>query len=114
LSMYPAPPCRVLDTRNGGGAFTGELTVDVEGSPCQPPTSAQAYVFNATVIPSGTLGYLALWADGQQQPGVSTLNSFDGAITSNMAIVQTQDGSIDAYAAGLTQLLLDITGYFAP
>jgi hypothetical protein len=114
LSMYPAPPCRVLDTRSGGGAFNGLLPVDVEGSPCQPPNTSQAYVLNATVIPTGTLGYLALWAEGQQQPGVSTLNSFDGAITSNMAIVQTQNGSIDAYAAGLTQLLLDITAYFAP
>lgn len=35
-------------------------------------------------------------------------------VTSNMAIVPNMDGSIDAYAAGLTQLILDISGYFAP
>jgi len=28
--------------------------------------------------------------------------------------VPTNNGSIDAYAAGLTQLRLDISGYFAP
>ena len=35
-------------------------------------------------------------------------------ITSNMAIVPTGDGMIDAYAAALTQLILDISGVFAP
>jgi hypothetical protein len=45
---------------------------------------------------------------------VSTLNAYDGFITSNVAIVPNLDGSIDAYAGGLTQLILDISGYFAP
>ena len=87
LSLYPVAPCRVLDTRHGQGAFSGELTVDVVNSVCGTPSAAQAYVFNATVVPVGPLGYLALWPDGQQQPVVSTLNATDGAITSNMAIV---------------------------
>jgi hypothetical protein len=86
----------------------------VAGSPCAPSVNAQAYVLNATVIPSGRLGYLTLWPNGQAQPNVSTLNAIDGAVTSNMAIVPTSDGSIDAYASQLTQLILDISGYFAP
>ncbi len=59
---------------------------------------AQAYVLNATVLPSSSLSYLNLWAAGGTQPGVSTLNANDGAITSNMAIVPTSNGSIDAFA----------------
>ncbi len=114
LSLYPIAPCRVLDTRSGGGTFMGELTVNVVGSPCTPPTAAQAYVFNATVVPSGSLGYLSLWPDGENQPVVSTLNALDGLITSNMAIVPTNNGKIDAYASSLTQLILDISSYFAP
>ncbi len=114
LSLYPVAPCRVLDTRQSGGAFMGEKAVNVVGSPCAPPSNAQAYVFNATVVPPGSMPYLTLWADGQPQPTVSTLNAYDGFITSNMAIVPTNNGSIDAYAAGLTQLILDISGYFAP
>ena len=47
-------------------------------------------------------------------PVVSTLNAYDGFVTSNLAIVPTTDGSINAYADGLTQLILDISGYFAP
>ncbi len=114
LSLYPLTPCRVLDTRKANGAFNGELTVNVLNSPCGPPAASQAYVFNATVVPQGPLGYLTLWPDGESQPVVSTLNALDGAITSNMAIVPNQDGSIDAYASGTTQLVLDITSYFAP
>jgi hypothetical protein len=42
------------------------------------------------------------------------LDVVQGLITSNMAIVPTINGSIDAYAAGITQLVLDISSYFAP
>jgi uncharacterized repeat protein (TIGR03803 family) len=114
LSLYPVVPCRVLDTRNRHGAFVGELTVNVLDSGCGVPNPAQAYVFNATVVPSGPLGFLTLWADGGQQPLVSTLNAVDGAITSNMAIVPNTDGSTDAFASSVTQLILDISSYFAP
>jgi uncharacterized repeat protein (TIGR03803 family) len=115
LSLYPVAPCRVLDTRqNNGKPFSGEKTVNVEGSACAPPSNAAAYIFNATVVPPGSMPYLTLWPDGEQQPTVSTLNAYDGFITSNMAVVPTNNGSIDAYAAALTQLILDISGYFAP
>src|SRR5208283_2749237 len=113
LSLYAVAPCRVLDTRPNG-QFVGELTVDTVDSVCGPSNLAQAYVFNATVVPSAPLGYLTLWPDGGKQPGVSTLNAIDGAITSNMAIVPNSDGSTDAFASNLTQLILDISAYFAP
>jgi hypothetical protein len=116
MSLHNLTPCRVLDTRQipPGTPFSGERAVNVAGSPCSVPVSATGYVLNATAIPSGVLGYLTLWPDGQLQPLASTLNARDGAITSNMAIVPNSDGSIDAYASGLTQLLIDISAYFAP
>jgi len=114
LSMYPLVPCRVLDTRQSAGQFIHEKTVNVVGSACAPPSNAAAYIFNATVVPPGPMLFLSLWPDGETQPTVSTLNAQDGFITSNMAIVPTNNGSIDAYAAALTQLILDISGYFAP
>ncbi len=116
LSLYGAAPCRVLDTRQGNGGFDGVLSppVNVTGSICAPPSQAKAYVFNATVLPFGALGYLTLWPDGENQPVVSTLNALDGAITSNMAIVPSSNGKVDAYASGETQLVLDLSSYFAP
>jgi hypothetical protein len=118
LSLYPSLPCRVFDTRaiGNGQPFNGTLSppVNVVAGPCAIPAAAVAYVFNATVLPSPTLGYLTLWPDTRGQPGVSTLNAPDGVTASNMAIVPTLNGKIDAYAAGATQLILDISSYFAP
>ncbi len=112
LSLYTVTPCRVIDTRPT--AFSGTKTVNVEGSTCAPPATAQGYVLNATVVPPGALNYLTLWPAGATQPNVSTLNADDGAITSNMAIVPTTNGSIDAFAYNPTNLILDISSYFAP
>jgi hypothetical protein len=116
LSLYTLTPCRVPDTRQGGvQPFSGALNVNVTGaSNCGVPLTAQAYVFNATVVPPSSLGYLTLWPEGASQPLVSTLNALDGSITSNMAIVPTSNGSISAFASNPTHLILDISGYFGP
>jgi hypothetical protein len=42
------------------------------------------------------------------------LNADDGAITSNMAIVPTTNGTIEVFATDSTNLLLDLSSYFAP
>ncbi len=116
LTLYNVQPCRVLDTRNPqqGNLFDGQITVTILGGPCPLPASAQAYVLNATVVPPAPLGYLSLWANGQLQPVVSTLNACDGAVTSNLAVVPTSNGEIDAFAFNWTNLILDVFGYFAP
>ena len=117
LSLYVTTPCRVLDTRRGGGLFSGTLSppVYVAGAPCGVDAAAQAFVLNATVVPQGFLGYLTLWPDGRSRPtSYSTLNAFDGLITSNMAIVPTFNKRIDAYVTNPTQLILDSSSYFAP
>ncbi len=112
LSLYALAPCRVMDTRNASGLFSGTLPIEVLESPCNVP-SAQAYVVNATVVPQGPMGYLTLWPDAEGQPYVATLNALDGAVTSNMAIVPTLNGAVDAFASNPTQLVMDIFSYFA-
>ncbi len=118
LSLYTLTPCRVLDTRKTIGPFNGQLPVGVVGSLCGIPNVAQAFTFNATVVPNGALGYLSLWPEGQTRPQVSTLNALDGAITSNMAMVPAGSGneSINAYISATDpgNLILDIASYFAP
>jgi hypothetical protein len=116
LSLYPTAPCRVLDTRSTGGPFSGQRNpaVNVAASSCGVSSSAQGYTFNATALPQASLGYLTLWPDGQSMPLASTLNAKDGVVTSNMSILPNQNGQIDAYASGPTQLILDISSYFAP
>jgi virginiamycin B lyase len=121
LSFYTVYPCRVVDTRNANGPLGGPELVGesarsfpLSASACGLPTTAQGYSLNATVLPPAALGYLTLWPAGETQPVVSTLNSPDGSIDSNAAIVPTLNGSISAYASAGTQLILDVNGYFAP
>jgi hypothetical protein len=78
------------------------------------PGNAAAVVVNTTVVPQGAFSFLTLWQYGVTQPVVSTLNAFDGAITSNMAIIPIGNGFINAYPSGSTHLILDVSGYFAP
>jgi hypothetical protein len=122
MAYYPtAVPERILDTRisetisstgipvmtDDGPPFTGQQTYAYSASPA-------VYVLNATVVPTAPLWVLTLWPDGIAQPLVSTLNSYDASVTSNMAIVTTSaDGAFDAFAqAGPTQLILDLSGSF--
>jgi hypothetical protein len=120
LSFYTLTPCRVADTRLPNGPFGGPALLHtrdyaVPSSACGVPSGAQAYSLNATVWPAtGFLNWLTLWPTGGPMPVVSTLNSWDGRLVANAAIVPTTTGSISAYASDLTQFFFDINGYFAP
>ena len=76
------------------------------------PRGAGRWTALADPGPSSPLGSWA--AAGAPQPDVSTLNASDGAVTSNMAIVPTTNGTIEVFATDSTNLLLDLSGYFAP
>ena len=120
LQFYPVTPCRVLDTRNAIGTFGGPSLAGGTGrsfpvlsSACGVPAAA-AYSLNVTVVPHGPLGYLTTWPTGQAQPGVSTLNSLDGTILANAAIVPAgSNGAVSFYASNTTDVVVDINGYFA-
>ena len=113
MSFYPLVPCRVLDTRQHHGAFTGTIVTDVVDSGCGTQ-DALVYVMNATVVPQTGLNHVTIWPTSEQQPAVYTLEAWDGVITSNLAIVANIDGWLNAYASNSTQLILDSFGYFAP
>ena len=122
LTFYPVTPCRVADTRGAVGAFGGPTMeaqttrpFAIPASACSIPATAAAYSLNVTVVPSGVLPFLTTWPTGSAQPGVSTLNSFDGSVVANAAIVPAgTGGAINVYVANRTDVILDINGYFAP
>jgi hypothetical protein len=122
LAFYPVTPCRIADTRGATGTFGAPAlaggvprTFPIPSSNCGIPAGAQAYAFNMTVVPRGSLGYLSTWPAGSPQPLVSTLNALTGAITSNASIVPAGvNGAISVYASDTTDLIVDINGYFAP
>src|SRR5215831_231928 len=104
-------PCRVVDTRTGQG-FSGAFgppilvgaasrTFPIQSSPnCVIPAIAQAYSLNITVVPPGPLGFITAYPTGQPLPLAATVNSAQGFIVGNAAIVEAgTDGSIDIFAS---------------
>ncbi len=122
LTFYPLVPCRVVDTRGTAGPFGGpEMEAQsvrsfvLPASGCNVPSTAKAYSLNVTVVPDGVLSFLTAWPAGAGQPFVSTLNSFDGSVVANAAIVPAgTNGAVSIYVTDRTQVILDINGYFAP
>ena len=130
LSFYTAPPCRVVDTRGNGltGAFgtpsmaaSATRSFPIPQSSCNVPATAQAYSLNMTVVPPQQLVYLTTWPTGQGQPGVSTLNDFStgtptlGWVVANAAIVPAgTNGAVSVFTNDLSDVIIDINGYFAP
>jgi hypothetical protein len=126
LTFNAIAPCRVIDTRitpNGalaGPALVGNTprNIPVASAPACAGSlgSAKAYSLNATVVPSGSFGFLSMWSAGLGQPLVSTLNAPDGAITSNAAIVPTvaAGGAISVLGSNTVHLILDLNGIFLP
>ncbi len=123
LSFYPLTPCRVADTRTANGTFGGPLlspgqTRDfpVLASSCAIPTNAQTYSLNFTAVPQTTgIGFLSTWPTGLIRPGVSTLNDPTVTVVANAAIVPAgTNGDINVYSSDVTNLVVDINGYFAP
>ena len=122
LQFVPVTPCRLVDTRENLGAFgrpalAGGVPRDFaipQHASCGIPFTARAYALNITVVPTGRLGYVTVWPTGTAQPFVSTLNSVDGRIKANAAIVQAgANGAVSVYATNATELVVDINGYFA-
>ena len=122
LRFMPLAPCRVVDTRLDNGQFgKPHLSAGVtrrfdlaQQSGCGIPATALAYSLNVTVVPRAPLGYLTVWPGAASRPLVSTLNSADGRVKANAAIVPIGSGAstIAAFATSDTDLVLDINGYF--
>ena len=125
LAFFTLTPCRIADTRVGFG-FSGAFgppslvagatrSFPIPQSACEVPATAPAYSLNLAVIPPGPLAYLTAWPTGSATPQVATLNSVNGAIVDNAAIVKAGTaGAISLFASNDTDVVIDINGYFAP
>lgn len=125
LPFIAMTPCRVVDTRSGGGPYAGPIlaadsprTFDIPTGPCAGiPASAAAYSLNitATASPFANPGsYLTAWPAGEPTPNVSTLNYATGQTIANAAIVPAgAGGAISVVSNASTHLIVDINGYYA-
>ena len=111
--LHGSLPCVRLWLPAGTPPFSTTIDVHVTGSACRIPTPHKPLCLMQRRSP-GLLGYITMWPQGQAQPLAATLNSYDGAVTNNMAIVPTTNGSISVFPSQPTHLVLDIFGYLAP
>lgn len=126
LQFYPLPkPIRLLDTRAGQTGCDTPGTSIVGGSErtqlarriCDSvtiPANAMAITGNITPIPSAT-GFLTLYPSNANRPMVASANFSAGKIVNNMYTVGLgPDGSFKIYASATTDVVVDVSGYFAP
>ncbi len=128
LSYFSLAPIRLVDTRqlNPLGTTLGPPSLAAQtarsfafAGVAGIPFEAQALSLNVTVVPANPLNYLTVWPSSAPQPLASILNSLDGSIVANAAIVPSSapTGSISFFpylASGTTDLVVDINGYFLP
>jgi hypothetical protein len=122
-TFVPLTPARVLDTRVGNG-LSGSFGAGVPRtfaarSRGAVPASATAVTGNLTVTEQTRLGFVFLGPSAVASPTSSTLNFPVGDNRANgVTVALSGTGALSAtYGAvggGTTQLVFDVTGYFAP
>jgi hypothetical protein len=114
--FFTLAPCRIVDTRIGGGALVAGTERSLDFRSCGVPVGARAVAVNVTVTGSTGPGHLRLWATGEARPVSSTINFAAGVTRANNAVLRlAADGSVSVFcsmASGSTHLVVDVTGYF--
>lgn len=125
LQFYPLPaPVRLLDTRFGASPnacsqpnapITGQTSRTQPGRNfCTIPANAQALTGNVTTVNSGG-GFLTLYPSDAQQPTVASTNYGVNEVINNVFTVGLgADGAFKIYAHSTTEVVVDVTGYYAP
>ncbi|MBS1787627.1 MAG: hypothetical protein JST85_07895 [Acidobacteria bacterium] len=125
LLFNPLPtPVRLLDTRAGQtGCFTPGSQMTGGTAYLQPatgvctgiPAAAKAVVGNATTVNVSANGFLTFWPSDANQPTVATSNYRSGAVFNrHFTVGLGADGAFKRFASTTTDLVIDLSGYFAP
>jgi hypothetical protein len=129
LAYTPLTPCRIADTRIGGGAlvpnvtrtFVGFTTTTFVGqggdvTACGIPDRVAALAMNVYAVNPTTLGFIRLWPANQAEPTVSTVNYQPPLVAiATGAIVPVDAAASNAFNAkspGAVDLIVDVVGYF--
>jgi len=133
LVYTPVVPCRIVDTRSGGGgvfapqtqrnwrAFSilGFASQGGSATNCGIPLPPVAIMANTTLADTvGGPEFFTLWPFGQTRPNASTVNWWASAQQpANAEIVPLCTGAgctadFSAFASGQTHAIIDVLGYF--
>ena len=123
-----AHPIRLLETRAtqtvgcfkpGSPLAGGSETTQPARGLCDGitiPANALGVVGNATVVFPAGPGFVTLWPSTATRPTVATLNYNPGDVGNRHFIVGlgSGDGAFKIFTAATTELVIDLSGYFAP
>ncbi|HSD27521.1 MAG TPA: hypothetical protein VLL75_09460, partial [Vicinamibacteria bacterium] len=117
LDFYTVSPCRVVDTRQTGGALAcgTERALMMVGGTCGVPTGAKAVSLNVTVTQPSATGNLRVWAASTPAPLASNLNYAAGQTRANNAIAPLSTAGLIAVLCsptGTAHVIVDVNGYF--
>ena len=126
LQFYPLPaPVRLLDTRPGASPNAcsqpntpitgGTARTQPARNFCGLPVNAQAITGNVTTVQSGG-GFLTLYPSDATRPIVASTNYGVNEVVNNVFTVGLGmvDGAFNIYAHNTTDVVIDVTGYYAP
>jgi hypothetical protein len=134
LVFTPITPCRIIDTRNAGGA----LVSTVERSFFVTSTSSYAAqggansncggagadglftaaMINFTVVYPQNDGYITVYPAGTARPVTSALNYYQDQVVGNASTFKltpslTSPNEFTVYSTATTHLVADLVGYFS-
>jgi protocatechuate 3,4-dioxygenase beta subunit len=127
-TFFPIAPTRLLDTRLAAGSTNGHsgslkagipVGVKITGRTDHTPTvpaGATAITVNVAAVNESTTSWLYIGPDPIVHPSTSTIN-FKKSDTTAYGSTVSLSGDGYAYmtvAAGTTDLVMDVTGYFLP
>ncbi len=131
LVYVPVTPCRILDTRNAGGAIAANGVRDFDladavnfasqggdTSNCNvgDKGSFAAAAINFTVVNPNMAGYITAFPNLVSRPNAATVNYAVNDIQNGFAIVRLDQSAatheFSVYSVAQTHLVADVVGYF--
>jgi hypothetical protein len=99
---------------NAGLTHVNGGSVDVSvTSGTSIPSGATAAVLNVTVVNPLGAGFLTVYPQGGIRPTASNVNYAPGRATTNRVIVPLSGGKVTVYDSALTDVIVDISGYYS-
>jgi len=114
--FHPVSPSRILDTRSAGGPLgsVSSLDVQVTGRGGVPAAGVSAVVMNVAVTAPTAVSYLTVFPAGEAKPFAANLNFVPNQTVPNLVMAKLGAGGRVslANAAGSTQVIADVAGWF--
>jgi len=114
-AFTPVAPCRLLDTRldrrlNGGAT----VDIDVAGR-CGVDADAVVAAITVTAVDPAGDGFLTAFPSGVDRPLTSVVNYRRSEVVANHQFARLgSDGGLSVYTVAATDVVVDVTGFFAP